>query len=177
LEYIVEQMVSGRYAVGKHRSKSMKREGITPPVKVTWTDLSKPDKHGYFNITVALDPKGNEEHAKFLSTLKGQCAAELTAADAKPPWWQKKDNKDEFFLRFSSKYEIKEWRNREDQEIEQPRILVREAIVRIKYKSQPSGNGKFLNLYLNGVQIISIPAKTEPEDAKPDWEDPDDVPF
>ncbi|MCK5617020.1 hypothetical protein KAR91_84945 [Candidatus Pacearchaeota archaeon] len=156
------------------------RESITPEAEVTWTDLKKPDKHGYFTITLAFEPKKNEEHAKFLKGIKGLCAEELTAEGAKPPYWQKKGLPDTYCLRFSTQYEIKEWRDRDDKEIAQPRMVARGTHIRIKYKAGVSGNGKYLNLYLNGVQIISIPSQAGESDAasaQRDIEDPDDVPF
>jgi hypothetical protein len=153
-------------------------EGITPVAGVTWTDLNKPDKYKYYTITVGLEPKTNAEHAKFLTQLKGMCAEKLTAPDAKLPWFQSKDNPDVYRLRFSTKYEVKEWRDAEDKEIPKPRQVNKGTQVRVKFKAEASNNGKFLNLYLNGVQIVSVPSSSGADDKKPEWEDPlEDLPF
>lgn len=155
-------------------------EGITPEAKVTWTDLYKPDKYGYYTISIAFEPTRNEEHKKFLEEIKGMCAQGLTDPDAKKPYWLRK-NKDGtpsdhiYCIRFSTKNEIREWLNKDDKVIEQPKRVDTDTVIQIKYKAEVSNNKKFLNLYLNGVKIVLIPNAAPPESKE--YEDVDDVPF
>jgi hypothetical protein len=157
----------------------MNKEGITPVCTVVWTDLHKPDDHGYYGVVVAMKPNENDKHKDWLGGVKEIVTKELTDPAKKPPYWEFKKEAGQFRIRFSSKFDDFAWYDAEDQEIERPRRLDTGTEVQVKYIMKVSPTGKYLNCYLQGIKIHKIPAKNEAPDGGKgtEYEDPDAVPF
>jgi len=152
----------------------MNKEGLTPVVKVKWTDLYKPDDHDFYGIVCGFDPENNKVHKKWLNDVRELCKAELTDPEPKNPWWKSKNGY--IGVRFSSKYQPDKYLDAEDQPIDPPRRIDIDTEVQIKYKLVANNNGKYLNCYLNEIKIVRIPNKAEEPTVPADYED-DDVPF
>lgn len=155
----------------------MKMEGLTPVVELVWSELNKLDEHGYYNATVQFDPTKNEKHKAWLGQLRDLCANQLTAQGAKPPYWKYTKDETLFRIRFSSKYEVTDYTDAEDQPIDPPKWINNGTKIQIKYKFQVSTCGRYLNVYLNAVKIVEIPPKEEAAEKAAEYENPDDVPF